>query len=169
MAHNETKSFVKTACDNESNMLKIQFFAPGSFIACICSTSSSSHKSQTHLDVVQSIKECLQESFIPQIRHASEADKILWWSGSVDGSDCCARSHRNTFSFEGTLIFHKVLHDVCFLSLCEVSSRSSSHASQRSLVKQACDMQISLKRPHFSQSAMTKSPISASYTKVYSG
>lgn len=99
MALYVTRTFVKAACDNEFIMLKIQFFAPGSIVPCMCSTKSSSHKAHTHMDVVQSTKECLHESPIPQIGHTSDGAIFLWWSKSVDGSGCWAKRHKKYFLF----------------------------------------------------------------------
>jgi hypothetical protein len=96
----------------------------------MCSTRSSSRRSQKHFSMVQSRTECLELSLHDeQIEHPTLITMLRCSRTVPVGSDWWASLHRNTLIFLGTFVFHSDVHHFSSVSILELATRPSSQSS----------------------------------------
>jgi hypothetical protein len=106
-----------------------------SSVDAICSMIASSSNTQTQRGIVHSSNAWRHISVAPHNWRLLLSAMFLLWHSSFVGIDCFARRHKNTLSFEGTLVHHNKLHSFWIFTSFELDDLPSNHASLVSLVR----------------------------------
>ena len=133
MAQSVTTSKVNCSCDSSPIKLKSQLLARFSVVASRVQQSSSSISAHVHLETVHSRREWRHESAAPQKPQEPVVVILRCSLTSSIGSNCFESLHRNMQTFDGTSIFHKVLHEADS-DVVEEPPEPSSQASLLCLV-----------------------------------